>query len=63
MPTKRSGEAPFEFVHRKDLHVLPGDTLDGEVNLHGGFAADTRADFGHLYTVCPAMASYELTLT
>ena len=49
MTTKRSGDAPFEFVHRKDLHVLPGDVLDSEINLHGGFAADKRADFGHVY--------------
>lgn len=53
MTTKRSGSAPFEFVHRKDLHVLPGSVLDSEINLHGGFAADIRAGFGHLYYGMP----------
>ncbi len=50
---KRSGDAPWEFVHRKDYHVLPGSVLDCEVSLHGGFAADTRPDFGHLYYGMP----------
>ena len=53
MTTKRSGNAPFEFVHREDLHVLPGSALDYEVQLHGGFAADKRDHFGHLYYGMP----------
>lgn len=53
MTTKRSGSIPFEFIHRNDLHVLPGNVLDCEVNLHGGFAVDKRADFGHLYYGMP----------
>jgi hypothetical protein len=48
---KRSGEAPFEFVYRDDLHVLPGDALAYEVNLHGMFAADRRS--GYLYYGMP----------
>ncbi len=50
---KRSGDAPFAFVHREELHVLPGPALDKEVNLHGGFATDPRPDFGHLYYGMP----------
>jgi hypothetical protein len=50
---KRSGDTPFQFVHRQDLHVLPASTIDFEVNLHGGFAADKREDFGHLYYGMP----------
>jgi hypothetical protein len=53
MTTKRSGDTPFQFIHRKDLHVLPGDAMDSEVNLHGGFATDLRANFGHLYYGMP----------
>jgi hypothetical protein len=50
---KRSGTAPFEFIHRIDLHVLPGNVLDYEVKLHGGFASDKRPDFGYLYYGMP----------
>lgn len=50
---RRSGDAPFEFIHREDLHVLPGGVRDGEVKLHGGFAVDPRAGFGHLYYGMP----------
>ena len=50
---KKSGEAPFEFAHRSDLHVLPGSALEFEVNLHGGFAADKRDGFGQLYYGMP----------
>jgi hypothetical protein len=53
MTTRRSGSTPFEFIHRKDLHVLPGTVLDSEVNLHGGFAADKREGFGQLYYGMP----------
>jgi hypothetical protein len=53
MTTKRSGSKPFEFVHRQDLHNLPGSVLPSEVNLHGGFAADQRSGFGQLYYGMP----------
>jgi hypothetical protein len=48
-----SGQAPFAFAYRDDLRTLPASARDAEVDLHGGFAADTRADFGHLYTGMP----------
>lgn len=54
MTTKRSGNPPFEFIHREDLHHLPGSVLASEVNLHGGFAADRRAGFGQRYYGMPA---------
>ncbi len=38
MTAKQSGNTPFEFIHREDLHVLPGNTTESEINLHGGFA-------------------------
>lgn len=50
---KRSGNPPFEFIHRNDLHVLPGNVLDCEVDLHGGFAVDKRAGFGQIYYGMP----------
>ncbi len=53
MTKMRSGDTPFQFIHRKDLHVLPDLVLDNEVNLHGGFAFDNRKDFGHLYYGMP----------
>jgi hypothetical protein len=53
MTTLRSGSAPFTFIHRPDLHVLPTPTLEHEVNLHGGFAADLRPGYGHLYYGMP----------
>lgn len=53
MTKMRSGDTPFQFIHRKDLHVLPDPVLDNEVNLHGGFAFDNRKDFGHLYYGMP----------
>jgi len=53
MKANRSGSKQFEFVYRKDLHVLPGSVLDHEVNLHGGFTNDKRAGFGHLYYGMP----------
>jgi hypothetical protein len=53
MTIKRSGEAPFQFVHRPDLHTLPDPVLDSEINLHGGFATDKRAGFGQLYYGMP----------
>ena len=53
MTIKRSGDPPFEFVHREDLHVLPVETLDAEVNLHGGFATDPRPGADQLYFGMP----------
>jgi hypothetical protein len=53
MSTKRSGSMPLEFVHRPDFHVLPGDVLESEINLHGGFAVDRRSGFGQLYYGMP----------
>jgi hypothetical protein len=53
MTTMRSGNPPFEFVHREDLHVLPEKTLFAEVNLHGGFAVDRRPGSGQLYYGMP----------
>jgi hypothetical protein len=50
---KHSGNTPFEFTYRQDLHVLPARALEYEVDLHGGFAADKRPDFGHLYFGMP----------
>ncbi len=53
MTTRRSGQPPFEFIHRPELHVLPGSALDFETALHGGFATDQRAGFGQLYYGMP----------
>jgi hypothetical protein len=61
MATKRSGDTPFEFIHRSDLHALPGSTLDCEVNLHGGFAADKRDRYGHLYYGMPGSGILRIT--
>lgn len=53
MAVKSSGDTPFQFVHREDLHVLPGGVLENEVKLHGGFAVDKRGGFGQLYYGMP----------
>jgi hypothetical protein len=53
MEKKRSGNAPFQFVHRDDLHVLPSEIDGNEEKLHGGFALDPRAEYGHLYYGMP----------
>lgn len=53
MTTQRSGEPPFAFIHRKELHVLPENVLDCEAALHGGFTTDQRAGFGQLYYGMP----------
>jgi hypothetical protein len=53
MSSSRSGNSPFEFIHRKDLHTLPGGVLANEIQLHGGFAADRRPGFGQLYYGMP----------
>ncbi len=50
---KSSGQAPFLFTHREDLQNLPSVAKEHEVNLHGGFAVDARADFGQLYYGMP----------
>ena len=39
---RHSGQPPFAFAFRPDLHALPSAALDHEVKLHGGFAADPR---------------------
>ncbi len=53
MTTKRSGDVPFEFIHREDLYVLPDQARACEGNLHGGFATDPRPGYGHLYYGIP----------
>jgi hypothetical protein len=50
---KRSGNAPYTFVYREDLHTLPATALEYEINLHGGFALDKRENYGHLYYGMP----------
>ena len=50
---KRSGDRPFEFIYREDLHALPKNTIEFEHNLHGGFAGDRRSGFGPLYYGLP----------
>jgi hypothetical protein len=49
----RSGQPPFQFVHRADLHTVPQAALDHEVNLHGGFAIDRRPDTCHIFYGMP----------
>lgn len=49
----RSGQAPFEFAHRPDLHNLPPTAQEHEVKLHGGFALDPRPDGGHIFYGMP----------
>jgi hypothetical protein len=49
----RSGQRPWEFIHRPDLNTLPAIALDNEVDLHGGFAVDTRMGFGQIYYGMP----------
>ena len=50
---KKSGEMPFQFMHRGDLHALPEAAKEFEANLHGGFASDRRAGFGPVYYGMP----------
>lgn len=52
-PDKVSGQAPFAFTHRADLDNLPPAAQEHEVNLHGGFAVDTRAGYGQIYYGMP----------
>jgi hypothetical protein len=53
MTSLKSGSSPYTFTHRSDLHVLPSSTTDFETKLHGGFAADKRDGYGHLYYGMP----------
>jgi len=53
MTSHHSGNAPFQFAHRPDLHALPTNVLDSEIKLHGGFAADQRPGYGQLYYGMP----------
>ena len=46
---KISGQSPFEFVYRDDLHTLPNKALDYEVDLHGGFAVNHEPSGGIYY--------------
>jgi hypothetical protein len=48
-----SGQDPFRFVHRGDLHTIPAETVEFEVKLHGGFAVDARPGFGQIYYGMP----------
>jgi len=50
---KQSGTTPYSFVYRDDLHRLPQIAHEYEVDLHGGFATDTRAGMGHIYYGMP----------
>jgi hypothetical protein len=49
MSTRQSGQSPFRFIYRDDLRNLPSAALAQETKLHGGFAVDRRAGYGHLY--------------
>ncbi len=53
MSTKTSGSEPFAFAYRDDLRTVPTEALDCEVNLHGTFDTDERADMGHIYYGMP----------
>ena len=50
---RTSGQAPFVFSHRDDLHSLPEKAQQLEVNLHGGFAVDNRPEYGQAYYGMP----------
>ncbi len=50
---KMSGQAPFVFTQREDLTNLPSAAQEFEVNLHGGFAVDTRSGYGQIYYGMP----------
>ena len=49
----RSGQAPFEFAFRSDLHTVPAQARDYEIDLHGGFALDRRPGFGQIFYGMP----------
>ena len=50
---KTSGQGPFAFALREDLYTLPSAAQEHEVDLHGGFAIDTRPGRGELYYGMP----------
>ncbi len=52
-PDKLSGQAPFVFTHQEDLYNLPEAAQAQEVNLHGGFAVDSREGYGQIYYGMP----------
>ena len=52
---KTSGQAPFVFTHREDLSTLPMAAREQEVNLHGGFAIDSRPGYGQIYYGMPGV--------
>lgn len=49
MSDKKSGQGGFVFTYREDLRALPAAARPCEVNLHGGFAADTKTGGGVYY--------------
>ena len=50
---QKSGQLPFVFGHRKDLHTIPTKSLSVEEKLHGGFAIDTRPGYGQIFYGMP----------
>ena len=50
---KTSGQGSFVFKHREELSNLPPAARESEVNLHGGFAVDTRDGYGQVYYGMP----------
>jgi len=44
-----SGQSPFQFTYRRDLHNLPTEAIDFEINLHTTFTQDCRDGFGAIY--------------
>ncbi|MDP6770831.1 MAG: hypothetical protein QF704_09065, partial [Anaerolineales bacterium] len=52
MLDRKSGQEPFEFMHREDLSELPDPAKEHEVNLHGGFAID-QSNGGQIYYGMP----------
>lgn len=58
---KRSGQAPFTFAYREDLHSLPAEATEYEIKLHGGFAIDHRPGFGHLFYGMPGYGLMRIT--
>ena len=48
-----SGQGAFVFTNRADLSTLPAAAWSYEVDLHGGFAVDTRSDYGQIYYGMP----------
>jgi hypothetical protein len=48
-----SGQSPFEFAYRPELHTLPSGALDYEIKLHGGFAIDPRPGAGQIFYGMP----------